>query len=84
MTDLEFDVMDELYFVIPFHQLQQELGMNESTLKDVLHSLLEKGWAKCFLTASEEAMKSEIDFENKYKDYYYLASKKGLLAHNGR
>lgn len=84
MTDLEFDVLDELYFVVPFAHLQEELAMDESTLKEVLGSLLDKGWVKCFLSASEEAVKSEMDFENKYKDYYYLASKQGLLAHNGR
>jgi len=84
MTDLEFDVLDELYFVIPFRHLQDELELDELSLKEVLHSLLHKGWIKCFLNASEEAVSSEIDFENKYKDYFYLASKQGLLAHNGR
>jgi len=84
MTDLEFDVLDELYFVVPFTHLQEELDMDDTTLKEVLRSLLDKGWVKCFLSASEEAVNSEMDFENKYKDYYYLASKQGLLAHNGR
>lgn len=84
MTDLEFDVLDELYFVVPFQHLQDELDLDVNTLKEVLKSLLDKGWIKCFLSASEEAISSEIDFENKYKDYYYLASKQGLLAHNGR
>lgn len=84
MTDLEFDVLDELYFVVPYHHLKEELDLDDNALKGVLESLLAKGWIKCFLTASEEAVKSEIDFDNKYKDYFYLASKQGLLAHNGR
>ncbi len=84
MTELEFDVLDELYFVVSFRHLQDELDLSENTLKEVLCSLLEKGWVKCFLNTSEEAVKSEIDFENKYKDYHYLASKQGLLEHNGR
>ncbi|MFW5726897.1 MAG: hypothetical protein ACOCW4_03425 [bacterium] len=49
-----------------------------------MQQLLEKGWIRCYLSASEEALEDEIDFENKYQTYYYLASKKGLLAHNGR
>lgn len=84
MTDLEFDVLDELYFVVPFSHLLEELDVDENILKEVLQALLLKGWAKCFLTAEEEAVQGEIDFDNKYKEYYYLASKQGLLAHNGR
>lgn len=84
MTDLEFDVLDELYFVIGFRQLQEELDIEEEVLKATLSTLLDKGWAKCFLSVSEEALQDEIDFDNSYKEYYYLASKTGLLAHNGR
>ncbi|MDF9799816.1 uncharacterized protein YicC (UPF0701 family) [Catalinimonas alkaloidigena] len=84
MTDIEFDVLDELYFVIGFNQLQQELDIGEDTLKETLRALLNKGWIKCFLSVGGEAVQGEIDFDNKYKKYYYLASKTGLLAHNGR
>jgi uncharacterized protein YicC (UPF0701 family) len=84
MTELEFDVLDELYFVVSFHQLQEELEMNEQTLKEVLQSLFHKGWIKCFINISEEVVQEEIDFDNQYKTYFYLASKKGLLAHHGR
>jgi hypothetical protein len=84
MTDLEFDVLDELYFVVPYQQIKEELELEDETLREVLRQLLDKGWIKCFLSASEEALQDEIDFENKYQTYFYLASKKGLLAHNGR
>ncbi|WPP48888.1 transporter [Catalinimonas niigatensis] len=84
MTALEFDVLDELYFVVSFRHLQEELEMEEQTLKEALLALLQKGWVKCFKDASEEAMQHETEFEIKYKEYFYLASKKGLLAHNGR
>ncbi len=83
MSDLEFDVLDELYFVVPFSHLQQELDIEAPTLKDTLQKLLAKGWIKCFLNASEEAVSEEIDLENHYSRYFYLASKAGLLAHNG-
>lgn len=83
MTDIEFDVLDELYFVISFRQLQAEVDIEEEILKDTLISLLNKGWAKCFLSASEEALQDEININHQYKEYFYLASKAGLLAHNG-
>ncbi|WKN32589.1 hypothetical protein PZB74_04430 [Porifericola rhodea] len=84
MTDHEFDVLDELYFVTSFTQLSEEVGLTEDVLKETLQQLLDKGWVKCFLNASEEAVESKIDFKKNYKDYFYLASKAGLLAHNGR
>lgn len=85
MSDLEFDVLDELYFVQPFSYLQDELELNEETLKNTLKLLLSKSWIKCFKTVTDEVLIiDELDFENHYKKYYYLASKKGLLAHNGR
>lgn len=84
MTDQEYDVLDELYFVVPFSHLQQELDMEEETLKKILETLLKKGWIKCFLSASEEALPAEIDLENRFDEYFYLATKSGLLAHNGR
>lgn len=84
MTDLEFDVLDELYFVTSFQQLQEALEMEMNTLKSVLQTLLNKEWIKCYLDHSEELLANEVDFENNYKTYSYLATKAGLLAHNGR
>lgn len=84
LTDLEFDVLDELYFVTSFQQLQEALGIKENKLKLVLQTLLNKEWVKCYLDHSEELLANEVDLENNYKTYSYLATKAGLLAHNGR
>ena len=82
MSDLEFDVLDELYFVQPFDHLISELELEKSDLKEILKSMLDKGWIKCFRTMSDEVFPEDLDFENKYADYFYLATKKGLLTHN--
>ena len=84
MTNTEFEVLDELYFVQSFEALQQVLSMPESELKNILHGLLKKGWIKCFKSLAEELRAEETHFENEFKDYYYLATKAGLLAHNSR
>lgn len=84
MTDVEFDILDELYFVQPFQIIHESLSLNELELKEALSGLLKKGWVKCFKTVSEEALPSELDFENDYHTYYYLATKAGLLAHNSK
>lgn len=84
MSDAEFDVMDELYFVQPFNYLIEELEMPTLDLKEVLKSLIEKGWVKCLYNMNDEVFEDKLDIENEFKDYYYLATKPGLLAHNGR
>jgi hypothetical protein len=84
MTDLEYEVMDELYFVISFGELQEKLSMEESQLKKCLRGLHKIGYVKCFSNVSDEIPDEEIDFENNYRIYHYLASKDGLFAHNSR
>jgi len=84
MTDQEFDVLDELYFVQPYNYLLEELEIEDAELKSVLVQLVEKGWVKCFLSMQEEALSQELQLEEKYREYFYLASKEGLMAHNGR
>jgi len=82
MTDREFDVLDELYFVTPFHELREHVGLPEEELKEILIILSEKGWLKCFGNMDEELPLDDINLETEYKKYFYLASKEGLLAHN--
>jgi len=76
--------LDELYFVQSFAYLLAELAMPEGALKQVLSALIKKGWVKCFLSMQEEALSHELQMDKKYREYFYLATKEGLMAHNGR
>lgn len=84
MSDIEFDVLDELYFVQPFAYLVDELEIDEFELRDVLSKLIDKGWVKCFVSMQEEELSHQVKLEEKFKEYFYLATKAGLMAHNGR
>lgn len=84
MSDLEFDVLDEIYFVHPYTQIKNMTSLNDDVLRDTLVQLHQKGWIKCFKSASEEIFDAEIDIINHYQEYYYLATKAGLLAHNSK
>ena len=84
MTDQEYEIMDELYFVISFRELMEKLLLEEVELKVSLSALLEKQYIKCFNNVSDEIPPEHIDFENNYRNYHYLASKEGLFAHNTR
>lgn len=82
MTDLEFDIMDELYFVISFEELQSTLDLQEDILRDQLEGLIRKGWVKCLKKGSDEEFDQVENFYFNYKKYNFLATKAGLLMHN--
>ena len=84
MTDSEYEIMDELYFVISFQELQEKILVDEEKLKRLLGHLVEKQFVKCFSNVSDELPGKDVDFENNYRNYHYLASKEGLFAHNTR
>lgn len=82
MTDQEFEILDELYFVQTFDALLDSTNINEDELKHCLSQLIEKGWVKCLNSLTEEVLSEISEFEDRYRNYFYLATKAGLLAHN--
>ncbi len=82
MTDIEFQILDELYFLQPYTYLAKTLGLTDSELSAGILALLQKGWVRSYVSPTEEVDFHHIDFKNNYWSFYYLASKKGLLAHN--
>ena len=84
MTELEYDVLDELYFVVSFAELQTTLDLEADELKNVLQTLLRRDWVKCLSSQTDELSAPEVNFEQRYRDYFYLATKSGLLSHHGK
>ncbi|MFC2123920.1 hypothetical protein ACFLU5_03835 [Bacteroidota bacterium] len=82
MTELEYDILDELYFVQSFDYLLGSLDLDEDILKKMLKSMFIKGWIRCYVTPSEEVFYGDVDLDSEYGHYYYTASKPGLHAHN--
>lgn len=83
MTEDEFDLLDELYFVQPFAYLKDAMGWEDEKLRVTLESLYQKAYIKCLKDPDEELFEVR-DFSIELKDMYFLATKKGLMAHNGR
>ena len=84
MTEEEYIVLDELYFVIPYEELQESVDLNPRQIKSALISLWEKGWIRCYDGLDNELDKVTSDLRNQFDKYHYLASKEGLMAHNTR
>ncbi|HSJ67561.1 MAG TPA: hypothetical protein VK921_07795 [Anditalea sp.] len=81
MSEDEFDLIDELYFVQPYKFLQEELGWDDKKLLVILQELYDKGYIKCLIHPDKELFEN-IDIQGEGTQYYYLATKKGLMHHN--
>lgn len=81
MSEREFDLLDELYFITPYKQLKQSLGWDDRLLADLLQTLYRKGWIRCFEGPVREVPEGLADPGQNFARYHYLASKAGLMAH---
>ncbi|GGZ40556.1 hypothetical protein GCM10007049_37300 [Echinicola pacifica] len=81
MSEDEFDLLDELYFVQSYDYLKGELGWEDGLLLSTLQQLLKMEYIKCLINPDQE-LHGDIDLTEAGKEYYFLATKKGLLAHN--
>lgn len=83
MTNVEFDILDELYFVTSYPDLKSTLSLSDEELCEGLRSLLDKGYVKILYPDQDtEHEYSATDFGKHCQDYFYLASKAGLVVHN--
>ncbi|MFN3761379.1 MAG: hypothetical protein ACK4SF_19365 [Algoriphagus aquaeductus] len=81
MSDREFDLLDELYFVQGYTYLKESLGWEDQLLMETLNTLYTQGMIKCLAGPDNERF-DQVDIFIEGKDLYYLATKKGLMAHN--
>ncbi|MBC7451104.1 MAG: transporter [Cytophagales bacterium] len=82
MTDTEFELIDQLYFVQSFHDLSNSMGMNEKELTEALKNVFGKGWMKVLDKHTDAEIADMQVWEKDLTNFYYLATKKGLFAHN--
>lgn len=84
MTDEEFDIIDELYFVTAYADLKDATSLSDEILKSSLIKMMNEGWVRIYKSVDEESEVDLLDMENDFKSYFYLASKKGLFEHNSQ
>jgi hypothetical protein len=86
MNELEFTVLDELYFVNSFYSLQQETTIDSNQLIAVIKGLLSKKYVTqlVFSKLINDYIKLDAPDYSKLTESYFVATKEGLLAHNTR
>lgn len=82
MTELEFDVLDELYFVVKFEEIVKKLETEPEKIKQTLQELYNKNWIK--VLESHDLEVKNVNLKEYCENYYFLASKLGLRQHNLR
>ncbi len=81
MTNIQFEIIDELYFVISFQELLAQLDLDIELLVDELHKLHQKGWIRIYDGIDKE-LENHMLINESFSKYRFLASKKGLSEHN--
>ncbi len=86
LSDIEYDILNAIYFVEPFDNILSECKAPENIVADVLKQLIAKKYVTPMLFDEEkqEYLKTFFYDSDNMRAYAYLATKDGLLAHNTR
>jgi len=84
MNEQEIDLMDELYFVQSYDEVKNAIEWDDKMLQKHLLGLYENEYVKMLINHDEDYQGNTNDINSiPWKDLYFLATKKGLLEHNG-
>ncbi len=82
LSEREYCVMDELYFVIPYSKLVDLVPELAPKLKSTLCDLMEKGYVVQLQFNGIDFLKYETPNIEEIEKHAYLCTKTGLFAHN--
>ncbi len=87
MEELEFEILDALYFVEPFATIVAEVSEKRvPVIKDYLKKLINRQWVKVMIWDDQEktfVSSPFTDYDN-LDEYHFLITRQGLLAHNSK
>lgn len=81
MTSKQFEILDELYFVISYNEIRIVTALTDEELCAELTGLFSEGWLRVFKSPSD-TKDYELISDEILMNSYLLASKSGLKAHN--
>jgi hypothetical protein len=86
LSDIEYDILNAIYFVEPFKTLTSECNTPANIIADVLKQLIDKKYVSPmqFDEQKQEYVRTFFYDSDNMDAYYYLATKDGLMAHNSR
>lgn len=86
LSDIEYDILNAIYFVEPFQNILDECKAPEKIVADVLKHLIAKKYVTPmqFDEEKQEFVRTYFYDSDDMRAYYYLATKDGLMIHNSR
>jgi len=86
LSDIEFDVLNSVYFVESFEHIVEECNESAPIIGDVLKQLIHKKFIVPMKWDDEksEYVRSFIYDSDNMNAYHYLATREGLIAHNSK
>lgn len=86
LSELEFRILDSLYFVEPFDRIVEECGEKPAIVSDVIEQLIHKKWIVPMRWDEEKAdfVRSYMYDRDDLNAFSYMATKEGLMAHNSK
>ncbi len=79
LSELELTLLDELVFSLHYNDVKKKVDGEESQLKEGLKNLLQYEFLIAGCPGPDDDLEFDLaDFNNHFKEYYYLATKKGL------
>ena len=82
MNDTEFELLDELYFMKTFEELEAIFGKTSFHLEQELWNLISKNWVKTLDSSDIEIGVTKEEFSDQKYNLRFNATKQGLIAHN--
>ena len=85
LTDLQFQILDSIYFVESFEHIVEEAEQPVPIVVDELRTMIDRGWVQVmqFDDEKEDYVRTAIYDADNMQNYHYLATRTGLLKHNG-
>ncbi|MCS7074308.1 MAG: hypothetical protein NZ108_07560 [Bacteroidia bacterium] len=85
LTNLQFQILDCLYFVEPFHKIVEETGAPTKVVADELKTMISRRWVQVMRFDSElnDFVATLFYDSDNLQECSFLATKEGLLLHNG-
>jgi hypothetical protein len=85
LTDVQFQILDSVYFVESFAHIVEEAMEPPAVVKDEIRTLIDRGYVQVMIFDQEKGdyYRTTIYDADNIQDYSFLATKDGLLKHNG-
>ncbi len=78
-----YNLLDELYFVTDYSDLKNQTELSDEVLSSLLNELITCSWIDALVYTNGDYQKIPQEEINRIEDCAFLATKKGLLHHNG-